>query len=310
MRAEYSGYRVSKDTGGIECESLERDLEAYYRVSHARVLNSATSALHAALSALGIGPGDEVLVPAYSMSASASAVLHAGATPIFCDIGDDYCLDWADALRRITPRTRGVVLVHLFGHHATVPGALPNPIAVVHDAAQSPSLVPRLLPGRSQIWCYSLNQHKIVTCGEGGYALTNDARLAHRLHLVRNHGECTSDDILGWNYRLTEPEAKIARVEFADLDNRLHERRAWARDMRAMLDLPEDAGNIDWFLYPIRCKTGQRQQIADRIGGRVGYHKPIYSLPYFAKRWPAAYCPNVERIESELVVLNPEDAGL
>lgn len=310
MRACYSGYRVSKATGGPECEALERDLERYYQIPHARVVNSATSALHAAIAALGIGPGDEVLVPAYSMSASASSVLHAGATPVFCDIGDDYCLDWADALRRITPRTKGVVLVHLFGHHAAVASALPESIAVIHDAAQSPSLIPRLLAGPRQIWCYSLNQHKVVTCGEGGYSLTFDWRLADRLHLVRNHGECTSDDILGWNYRLTEPEAEIARVEFADLDHRLQDRRAWAYGMRKKHDLPEDAGNADWFLYPIRCRPDMREQIAARTGGRVGYHKPIYSLPYFAKRWSAAYCPNVERIESELVVLNPEDEGL
>lgn len=309
MRACYSGYRVSKDTGGPECEALERDLERYYQVPHARVLNSATSALHAAIAALGIGPGDEVLVPAYSMSASASAVLHAGATPVFCDIGDDYCLDWSDAVRLITSRTRGVVLVHLFGHHAAVPDAFPDAISIIHDAAQSPSLVPRVLPGRSQIWCYSLNQHKIVTCGEGGYALVHDGRLADRIHLVRNHGECTSDDILGWNYRLTEPEAKIARVEFADLDYRLQERRAWAYGVRRKHDLPEDASNVDWFLYPVRCRPDMRQALAERIGGRIGYHKPIYRLPYFAKRY-LAYCPNVECIESELVVLNPEDEGL
>lgn len=307
MRPVFSGYRVGKPTGGEQCEALERDLETHYSVPHARVLNSGTSALHAALVAVGVGPGDEVMVPAYSMSASASAILHAGATPVFCDIGDDYCLDWDDARARTTPRTRAVVLVHLFGHHATVPADIA--CAVVHDASQSPSLAPRVRDGRADLWVYSLNQWKIVTCGEGGYILAFDQALADRIHLVRNHGECVSDDVLGYNYRMTEMEAKVARAEFADLDRRLDERRTWAYFKYHEHDLPEDRGNIDWFIYPVRVYPDKREEYAARVGGNVGYHKPIYQLPYFQKRYPHVSLPNVECIEGELVVINPLDTA-
>lgn len=328
-----SGYRVGKPDGGPECERLEREIERFYTRStslHARVLNSATSALHAALVSIGVGPGDEVLVPAYSMSASASAVLHAGATPVFCDIGDDYCLDWNDGLARVTERTKAAVLVHLFGHHASVPGAFPLP--VIHDCAQSPSVVPALRVGLEEAsvsrrhvgaggslrlpvegadcWVYSFNQWKIVSCGEGGAVVSFDRTIADRVHAVRNHGECYTDDVLGWNYRMTEPIAKIARSEFADLTRRLNIRFTWAAEKRQIHDLPGDPGNRDWFMYPIRVKSSDREAFAARVGGRVGYHRPIYRLPYFAKRFPGITLPKVEQIESELVVIDPMQDGV
>jgi len=302
LRALLSGYVAGKATGGPECEAFERELEAYYAVPHARVLNSATSALHAALVALGIGPGDEVLVPAYSMSASAAAIIHAGARPVFCDIGDDYCLDWADALKRATSRVKAAILVHLFGHHADAP-AVTDGLAIVHDASQSPSLRPRMRPGVREIWCYSLNQWKLVTCGEGGYTLTFQQDLADRVHLVRNHGECVSD-VLGWNYRMTEPTAKIARAEFSDIDRRLADRKTWANHMRQLHDLPEDRGNHDWFRYPVRCRADTRVALAARIGGKIGYCTPIPDMSYFSALGYTTP-PNVTRIESELVTLDP-----
>lgn len=287
-----SGYRVGKPDGGPECEGLERELEAFYGVTHARVFNSATSALHAANVCM---PGENVGVTALSMSASVASVLHAGKSPIFHDIDDDYGY--------IGAAVDTVVLPHLFGHHVRRPDVL----RVIHDCAQSPTVRPDpAFP--NDIWVYSLNQHKVITCGEGGYALTFRQDYADTLHAVRNHGECYTEDVLGWNYRLTEPEAAIARTELPQLRQRIARRRAWANELRLEYDLPEDR-NTDWFLYAFR--TANRDEFVKRIhGARAGYHTPIYRLPYFAKRYQQIRCPNTERIESELVVVNPEEYGL
>lgn len=316
-RTIYSGYRVGKPDGGPDCERLERELESYYSVPHARVLNSATSAIHGALAALGVRAG-EVIVSAYSMSASASAVLHADAEVVFADIGEDYCLDWSAIDRLISSRTRAIVLVHLFGHHSKVPDGITVP--VVHDCAQSPTVRPAdhcysddaeyARPREERmhdIFCYSLNQWKVVTCGEGGYALTYDKALADKIHAVRNHGECYTEDILGWNYRMTEMQARVALNEFRQLDSRIAERRRWAGAMSALYGIRDD-GNRDYFLFPVRTKPADRSSLAERLHGHAGYHKPLYAIPYFRKNGFADFSlPNVEKVESEIVVINPLD---
>src|SRR6185369_16848018 len=245
-----SGYRVGKPDGGPECESFERELERYYGVPYARVFNSATSALHAAAVAM---PDDLIGVTALSMSASAASVLHANKAILFHDIADDYSY--------ISPQADTVVLPHLFGHHV----ARPDVPRVIHDCAQAPSVRPD--PAHpNDIWVYSLNQHKVITCGEGGYALTFRNDYADTLHAVRNHGECYTTDILGWNYRMTEPEAAIARIELMQLEARLDRRRQWAYDLQKAHDLPLD-GNIDWFLYPLRVEPVNRSVVASEIIG-------------------------------------------
>ena len=295
-----SGYLATSSTGGPQCESLERELETYYGVAHARVLNSATSALHAALVAMGVRRGDEVICPAYSMSGSAAAIVHARATPIFADIGEDYCLDWNSVRERAGNRTVAVMLVHLFGHHATVPDWAAH-YPVLHDAAQSPTLRPERDNDRD-VWVYSLNQHKIINSGEGGYALTNSRRVGDRIHAVRNHGECFTDDIVGYNYRMTEMQAAIAREELVMLNSRMAVRRDWARELGVKHGI-RDIGNRDWFLYPARTVPAKRSDLARRLGGRQGYHRPLHKIPAFSQTH--LVLPNVEKIESEIVVVNP-----
>lgn len=299
-RSIWSGYRVGSSTGGPECEELERELERYYGVPHARVFNSATSALYGAIvAAIPRFTATHIDCPALSMSASAAAIEHTGRFINFVDIGEDYCLDWDQRSLPDNP----VMLVHLFGHHAKVPAGFES--VVIHDAAQSPTLRPDALRPQD-VWVYSLNQHKIIQCGEGGYALTFSQEIADRLHAVRNHGECNRSDILGWNFRMTEMQAALAREEFNVLDKRMAERVSWATKMRIEYELPDDRGNIDWFLYPIR--TGSPDAEAKRVGGRVGYHKPLPELPYFKSSYPQIkreHYPNTYRIAEELIVIDP-----
>lgn len=319
MKPLRSGYRVSLDIGGPECESFERELEAYYGVPYARVFNSATSALIGATIAVG---AKEVLVPCYSMSASATAPLLAGAKIKFGDATDDYWMDIEQERYRWDSCPDAAIVAHLFGHHGPTRQKCHPPV-IIHDCAQSPMYMPLatyafqedadggdLECALNEAWVYSLNQHKPIQCGEGGYALTFNREIAERLHLVRNHGECTSPDIIGYNFRMTEMQAAIARTEFRCLDERIQARRFWASEMQEKYDLPPDPGNIDWFLYPVRVKKN-REEFAKRIpGARVGYHKLIPDLPWFKAHGYGGEFPNARLIESELVVIDPEAYGL
>lgn len=216
--------------GGPKVRAFEELAKKHFGVPHAVAMNSATAGLHAALAALGIGPGDEVIVTPYTMSASAAAILMQNAVPVFADIDPvTFCLDPKDVERRITPRTRAILVVHLFGQPAPMRELLAlakrHKLGVVEDCAQAPdaSYEGKKVGTLGDVGVFSLNQHKTITTGEGGWALTRDARLALRMQLVRNHGEVVVDHVkaafdpgpvLGWNYRMTELEGAVAVAQF------------------------------------------------------------------------------------------------
>src|SRR3989338_598401 len=179
--------------GGVKVRTLESLVSKYFKVPFAIAMYSATAGLHMALSALGVGPGDEVIVTPYTMSASASAILMQGAVPVFSDIEEDtFCLDPKKLEAKITKRTRAILVVHLFGQPARMDKILAvakrHSLYVLEDCAQAPaSLYKKNLVGTlGDIGVFSLNQHKTITTGEGGFAITKDKKLAVRLQLVRN----------------------------------------------------------------------------------------------------------------------------
>lgn len=221
--------------GGPKTQLLESEIGRYFKVPYVVAMNSATSALHAALAALEIGPGDEVIVTPYTMSASASAILMQQAIPVFADIDEKtFCLDPKSILKKITSRTRALVVVHLFGQPAPMEEILgiakQHHLRVVEDCAQSPGarFGGKYVGTLGDIGVFSLNQHKTITTGEGGFAITRDKKLAMRLRLVRNHGEVVIDHlkvdfdpgpVLGWNYRITELDAAVGVAQFRKLDH-------------------------------------------------------------------------------------------
>lgn len=236
--------------GGKKVRELESQFRQYFNVNHAVALNSATSALHAALVAIGIGPGDEVIVPSVSMSATASSVLMAGGIPVFVDIKPGRCptcsCDSIDSKKRgcfnlneemieeyITEHTKAIVVVHLFGKAANMDSisaiAKSHDLHVIEDCAQSPGA---LYKGKKvgtlgDIGVFSLTQSKTISAGEGGVAITNNDLFALRMQLIRNHGEAMIEDfpeadytnLLGYNYRMTELEAAVALEQFKRLDS-------------------------------------------------------------------------------------------
>lgn len=217
--------------GGPQVRRLEETWAAHFGVKHAVAMNSCTSCLHGALVALGVGPGDEVIVPQLGMCAAATVVLFVGATPVFADCDPVRMLiSPASVVALITPRTKAVIAVHLAGHPAPMDELMElaekHGLFVIEDNAQAPGAIcnGRLVGTIGHVGCFSLNCHKIIQSGEGGVACTRDPAIALRLQLFRNHGEkCLADfgleqsGLLGLNLRMTEMEAAVAYHQLARL---------------------------------------------------------------------------------------------
>jgi dTDP-4-amino-4,6-dideoxygalactose transaminase len=214
--------------GGPEVQAFEKEWASAYDVRHAISVNSCTSGLYAAVGAAGVGPGDEVIVSPYTMAASATAALIFQGVPVFAEIDPDtYCLS-AEAIRaRITPRTKAVIVVHIFGQPADMDPimelAREHGLVVIEDCAQAPyaRYKGRPVGGLGHMGVFSLNYHKHIHTGEGGLVTTNDDRLAERVQLIRNHAEAVVErkgvadltNMVGFNFRLGEIEAAIGREQ-------------------------------------------------------------------------------------------------
>ena len=302
--------------GGKQVRELELLVKDYFKCEYAVSVNSATAGLHMALGACNIGPGDEVIVPPYTMSASATSILMLNAIPVFADIEEEtFCIDPKQIRKAITPRTKAIVVVHLFGHPAKMTEimkiAKEKDLYVIEDCAQAPGAT---YNGKSvgtigDIGVFSLNQHKTITCGEGGFALTNNKELALRMQLIRNHGEVIVGDMglkeigdmIGYNYRMTELEAAVSIGQFKRLDFLNKHRIELAEYLTRKLSkfkgliLPKKekyCKNV-FFTYPIRFQekiVGISGSIfvkalnAEGIPFGAGYVRPIYLEPMYQKK--------------------------
>lgn len=221
-------WRSGQYTSGPYVEEFERAFAAYCDVQHCVACHSGTAALHLALAALGIGPGDEVIVPAMTFIATAWAVQYTGARLVLGDIDPlRRTLDAQDVARRITPRTRAVVAVHLYGQPADMAPlwdlADRHGLAIVEDAAQAHGARYQGRPVGSlgRVACFSFYPSKnLGGCGEGGALVTNDAELASRARALRNHAQHVRyrHEVLGFNYRLNELNAAVLGVKLQYLD--------------------------------------------------------------------------------------------
>ncbi len=210
--------------GGPKVQEFERKCEAYFGVKHAVTVNSWTSGLIAAVGAVGIEPGDEVIVSPWTMSASATAILHWNAIPVFADIEPEtFCLDPVSVEANITPYTKAIMAVDIFGHSANMDAlmaiAARHGLKVISDTAQAPGALyhGKFAGTLADVGGFSLNYHKHIHTGEGGILVTNDNEIADRLRLIRNHAEAVvggkgvSDlrNMVGYNFRLGEIECAI-----------------------------------------------------------------------------------------------------
>lgn len=252
--------------------ALEREFAEYVGVAHAVAVTNCTAALHLAMVALGLGPGDEVLVPSLTFVATVNAIRYTGATPVFVDIVglDDWVMSAEAARKLITPRTRAIVPMHYAGYPCDMAAimdiARQHRLSVVEDAAHGPGswVGDRHIGTIGDIGCFSFFANKNMTTGEGGIVVTNDAELAGKFRHLRSHGMTTMSwerdrghayqyDVvaLGYNFRFDEVRAALGRVQLGKLTAN-NARRAEAH--AKYVSLLDDFGKVS---LPFRQRTGR-----------------------------------------------------
>lgn len=235
-------------TSGPKVREFEELFAKRHQVKHALAVTSATTALHLALVALEVGPGDEVIVPAFTWVSTANVVLYCGATVVFADVDPaTFNMDPEDLKKRITPRTKAIIPVHLFGLCANMDAikAIAGNIPLVEDGACAAGAAYKGTPAGAlgTIGCFSFHPRKSVTTGEGGMITTNDDHLADVMSMLRNHGASISEEqrhhgprpyilpdfnMLGYNYRMTDLQGAVGVVQIKKLDTFIDERAKWA----------------------------------------------------------------------------------
>ena len=322
---------------GEKVRRFEEAVANYVGARHAIATSNCTTALHLALIAAGVGPGDEVICPSFSFIATANAIVHAGATPVFVDIDPlSYTIDPTLIERASTPRTRAIMPVDQIGLAADMAAirsiAARHGLKLVEDAA--PSLGATVGEARvgslSDFSCFSFHPRKSITTGEGGVITTDDDAAAERLRALRSHGATLSDFArhnasavveeeyheLGYNCRMTDVQAAIGLVQMQKLDEVLAERRRQARRYSALLaDHPRIATPHEprdrrhtFQSYCVRLRTEKpllqvRQEMADRgIATRRGV-MAIHLQPYYRARYPELSLPETERATEETLLL-------
>lgn len=253
--------------GGPYVRRLEEAWCAYYGIKHAVAMNSATSGLYAAIGALGLGYGDEIIVSSYTMSACAACALVYGAIPIFADVSlETGGLDPLSIESHLTERTRAIVIVHQFGIPAYMDAimalARKYNLKVVEDCAQAhgAKYKGQFIGTFGDIGVFSLNVNKTIQVGEGGVCVTNDDELRYRLALIRNHGEAVVGpagyenitNMIGFNYRLTEIAAGMAVQQLKKLDQFNQVRVEYVNYLNKALS------KYDFLVPPPNCPHGRR----------------------------------------------------
>lgn len=314
--------RSGKLVQGSVVEEFERRFATVCGVEHAVATTSGTTALHLAMLAHGIGPGDEVITTAFSFIASANAALYVGATPVFADIDlDTLTIDVDDVERKITPRTRAILPVHLYGNPADL-GRLTalcerHDLVLIEDACQAHGALWRGQPvGSFGTGCFSFYPTKNVTAGEGGIITTNDAELAARARLLRSHGMPRRyyHEILGYNFRLSDIHAAIGVAQLRHLDEWTARRTENARCLAELLgELPvafqatyPDVKHV-YHQFTIRIQHGRDEVAAflkqREIGHEIYYPLPIHQQPLYRELGYADSLPATEQAAREVLSL-------
>jgi dTDP-4-amino-4,6-dideoxygalactose transaminase len=331
-------------TMGPRTAEFEETFAAHLGVKHAIAVSSCTAALHLSYLAAGVGPGDEVVVPAMTFAATAAAAIYCGATPVFADIlgPHDLSLDPDDVAARITPRTKAVCVVHFAGYPAPVRELRElcdaRGIALIEDAAHAPDadVDGRMLGTWGLAGAFSFFSNKVLACGEGGLVATDDDRVAVLARSLRSQGMTSGswssftgktdsyDAVgLGFNYRLDEPRAALLLSRLRRLGSDVTRRRNLTRAYRAKLaaidglSVPygDDAvGHSTCYVMPLVVddaarRDGVRRHLRERHGVQTSLFYPaIHEFTAYRERYGAVSLPRSEHIaQAEITVpLFPE----
>jgi perosamine synthetase len=237
VEAVKSGWISSK---GRFIEEFERGFANYIGMKYGVAVSNGTTALHLALVTLGIGPGDEVIVPDLTFAATINAVLYTGAKPVIVDIHPEYwCMNPDRVEKAITPKTKAIMPVHLYGHPCDMDPimeiASKHSLYVIEDAAEAhgAEYKGRRVGSFGHISCFSFYGNKIITTGEGGMALTNDGELAEKMRMLRDHGMNPEKrywhEVIGFNYRMTNIQAAIGLAQLSKIERFIERKRKIAK---------------------------------------------------------------------------------
>lgn len=354
----FTGFRAGNYDGGTNVVNFEQDVCKETGSKFAVSFDTWSNGLYAILLALGVKPGDEVILPGYTMTACASMVLACGAVPIFVDTEPEKCWMSTELVKKaVTDRTVAVMVVHLFGFPSSMKDlsdfCTEKDIWLIEDCAQSPL---SYLDGQrcgliGDVGGFSFTQNKLVMSGEGGCAITNDPKINNALRYIRNHGEVSTfpeirnkfdmyyTNIPGFNFRMTEMSAALARSNYKKLNSEVEHRRNLARYLNDELKdingiktfLPDLVDCSSYFLYPVLYKGRSKKSDVchalrlEGINVLDGYCKPIYRQTLYStdpawsimahsdlNKYKPEYFPNTECLQyKELMIFqdvrNPHD---
>lgn len=324
---------------GPRTQAFEEAFAAQLGAKHAVAVSSCTAALHLAYAAAGVGPGDEVIVPSYTFTATASAVLYCGGTPVFADIigPHDLSVDPDEVRRLITPRTKAVVAVHFAGYAAPVDRladlCAEHDVVLIEDAAHSPSatLHGRKLGTFGLAGAFSLFSNKVLSVGEGGLLVTDDDRVAALVRRLRNHAmptaswekyqgaESTYDVLaLGYNYRIDDPRSALALSRLHRLGEEIDRRREltgrYRAELRALpsVSVPfrdEQVETSSCYVMPILLDdAARRDEVRLRLRLEHGvqtsiFYPPVHQFSIYRKRFPDVSLPRTETAASREITI-------
>ena len=323
-----SGMLTHKSGAGPFTLRFEEEFAKCVGAKHAIAVNSGTAALHAALLAFDIKSGDEVIAPPFSFIATTNMVLLNGAKVVFADISPDtYNLDPEKVAAAITPQTKAIMPVHLYGHPADMDPLLElaekHNIAIIEDACQAHGSKHR---GRDvgtigDVGCFSLYPSKVITTGEGGVLTTNDDDLATRLRQIRTHGEIRPYEYvqLGHNYRMPELQSAIGWAQVKRIPEFLKKRKANAKYLTNQLQdikeigLPSEASwaTHNWYLYTIRISAPRNRDDVQKslhkanVGAAIYYEVPLHLTPIYRRlfQYKEGLMPVSEQAAKEVLSL-------
>lgn len=314
--SQYLGTWSPDFYGGPKVQEFERQCRDHFRVKHAVTVNSWTSGLIAAVGAVGIEPGDEVIVTPWTMCASATAIVQWNGIPVFADIEPEtFCLDPASVEASITPYTKAIMVVDIFGHSADMDSLLSiakrHRLKVITDTAQAPGTYykGRVTGTLGNVGGYSLNYHKHIHTGEGGILVTDDDEIAERLQLIRNHAEAVAgakgvtnlQNMVGYNFRLGEIECAIGIEQLKKLSRFVAGRQRAAdrlsMGLRELLGLRTPIVKPDcthaYYMYPIVLDVKRlgvprprilEALVAEGITGLTAGYTNIHLLPMYQQK--------------------------
>jgi perosamine synthetase len=306
-------------SAGQYIEKFERSYAQYLNVTHAVTVTSGTTALHVALVSLGIGTGDEVILPDLTIISCPLAVHYTGAVPVVCDVDPiTGCVDPSKVERKITKKTKAIMVVHLYGHPADMDPILEiakkHHLFVIEDAAEAHGALykGKKVGGLGDVGCFSFYGNKIVTTGEGGMVVTNSDAIAQKVRLLKDlahvPGKRFTHDIVGYNYRMTNMQAALGLAGIEEIEWAIKKKRRMARIYHdglhslTSLVLPQEkpyAKSVYWMYALLMAKNATMTRDEFRIRLREkgidtrDFFVPIHRQPVFTsmKLFAGETCP-------------------